>query len=284
MAAELHVHLEGSIAAADLGLAPFAFDDFAGFIQCFKSVVLCLQDPEDYARVTRALCASFVEQQIDYAEVTLSAGVVLWRQHDLRAVVAAVLDASRESNVYWNLDAVRQFGPDAALRVAEIAGEYSGGRVVSFGIGGDEVAAPAGWFKEAYACARGRSLRLTAHAGETDGPASVWAALAIGAERIGHGVRAIDDPVLVKHLGDHQIPLEVCPTSNIRTGAIARWEQHPALALHRAGVPLTLNTDDPAIFGTTLAQEFAVARERLGFTPEELAQVAANAYRFRFGP
>ena len=106
---------------------------------------------------------------------------------------------------------------------------------------------------------------------------------AIGAERIGHGVRAFDDPVLVKHLAERQIPLEVCPTSNIRTGAIACWEQHPALALHRAGVPLTLNTDDPAIFETSLAQEFAIARERLGFTPDALTQVAANAYRFRFG-
>ena len=177
MAAELHVHLEGSIAAAELGLEPFAFQDFAGFIQCFKSVVLCLQEPEDYARVTRALCARLEEQQIDYAEITLSAGVVLWRQHDLRAVIAAVLEASRPYNVYWNLDAVRQFGPDAALRVAEIAGEYTGQRVVSFGIGGDEVAAPAAWFHDAYACARSNGLRLTAHAGETDGPASVWAAL-----------------------------------------------------------------------------------------------------------
>jgi aminodeoxyfutalosine deaminase len=282
MAAELHLHLEGSAAAEELGLEPFAFTDFAGFIQCFKNVVLCLNQPADYAHVTRALLRRLAQEGIDYAEITLSAGVVLWKKQDLRAVVDTVLAASSGHNVLWNLDAVRQFGADAAMPVAEIAAEYVGRGVVSFGIGGDEVAAPAPAFREAYAFARSKGLRLTAHAGETDGPASVWAALEIGAERIGHGVRSIDDPVLVRHLSDHHIPLEVCPTSNIRTGAIKSWREHPALALHRAGVPITLNTDDPAIFGTTLAQEFALARDVLGFTSGELAAVAENAYRYRF--
>ncbi len=282
MAAELHLHLEGSVAAAELGLPPFAFDDFAGFIQCFKAVVLCLNTPEDYVRITRALLRRLAAEQIDYAEVTLSAGVVLWKKQDLRAVIEAITAETAGSRVYWNLDAVRQFGADAAMRVAEIAAEYAGRGVISFGIGGDEVAAPAILFRDVYAFARQAGLRLTAHAGETDGPASVWAALEIGAERIGHGVRAIDDPVLVRHLADHQIPLEVCPTSNICTGAIKDWDQHPARALHRAGVPITLNTDDPAIFSTTLAQEFTIAEQRLGFTRDELAVVAANAYRYRF--
>jgi adenosine deaminase len=116
------------------------------------------------------------------------------------------------------------------------------------------------------------------HAGETAGAESVWSAVRLGADRIGHGIRAIDDPSLVRELAARRIPLEVCITSNLATGAVASLAEHPALRLHRAGVPITLNTDDPAIFSTTLAREFAVAAE-LGFTRDELADVAANASR-----
>ena len=268
--------------AAALGLKPYEYTGFAGFLQCFKSVVQCLNTPEDYARITQALLGELHRAGIDYAEVTLSAGVVLWKGQDLRAVFEAIREACDGANVQWQMDAVRQFGPEAAMRVAEIAAEYAGAGVVSFGIGGDEKAGPAHWFKEVFHHAREHGLRLTAHAGESDGPASIWQALEIGAERIGHGIRAIEDPALVRHLATHQIPLEVCLTSNVLTGVVASIEQHPARRLFLAGVPITLNTDDPAIFGTTLEREFQIARESLGFRDEELQQIAANAYRFRF--
>ena len=282
MAAELHLHLEGSVPAAALGLEPYQYTGFSGFLQCFKSVVQCLNSPEDYARITRELLRELADAGIDYAEVTLSAGVVLWKGQDLRAVFEAIRGASAGANIQWHMDAVRQFGPAAAMQVARIAAEYAGAGVISFGIGGDEQTGPAHWFKDVFRFARDRGLRLTAHAGESDGPASIWQALEIGAERIGHGIRAIEDAALVRHLALHQIPLEVCLTSNVLTGVVASLEDHPARRLYLEGVPITLNTDDPAIFGTTLAHEFQIARKRLGFTPAELDQIAANAYRFRF--
>ena len=291
---ELHLHLEGSVDPATLRLldptltveeseAPYRFTDFAGFIRCFTFIALRLRTPEDYALITRRLVAALGQQGVRYAEVTLAAGVLLWKGRELApywdAVRAASLDGPVE--ILWNLDAVRQFGSDPAWRVAEFAGSRMGDGVVSIGIGGDERRGPAGWFRDVYAFARSKGLRLTAHAGETEGPASIWAALEIGAERIGHGIRAIDDPVLVRHLRDHQIPLEVCPTSNVCTGAVASMKSHPLRRLFDAGVPITLSTDDPGVFRCTLQEEFEAARG-LGITSRDLWEMVGNAHRFRF--
>jgi aminodeoxyfutalosine deaminase len=287
--AELHLHLEGSVepeTLRSLGAPPvsYEFKDFAGFIESFKQVSRALKTPEDYALITGALCRRLKAEDITYAEITLAAGVVLWKQQDLSAVYNAVRAASLNSEieVLWNLDSIRHFGPDLAWQVARFAAGQTGNGVVSIGIGGDEVAGPAAWFRDVYQFAREQGLHLTAHAGETDGPASIWSALEIGAERIGHGIRSIDDPVLVAHLATHQIPLELGITSNVRTGAVASLAQHPVRKLFDAGVPITLNTDDPAIFSTTLAQEFELARKHFGFTGAQLAQLQANAWKFRF--
>jgi aminodeoxyfutalosine deaminase len=291
---ELHLHLEGSIDLATLRLldpeltpeetrAPYRFSDFAGFIECFKFIALRLRTPEDYALVARRLATSLEEQGVGYAEVTLSAGVLLWRGHEIApyydAVRAATLGGTVE--VRWILDAIRHFGTEQAWRVAEFAARRVDDGVVAIGIGGDESRGPADWFRDVYRFARSRGLHLTAHAGETDGPASIWAALEIGSERIGHGIRAIDDPVLMRHLRDHQIPLEVCLTSNVCTGAVASIESHPLRKLYDAGIPITLSTDDPGIFRCTLRGEFEAAR-RLGLSSQQLRHIISTADRARF--
>jgi len=154
--------------------------------------------------------------------------------------------------------------------------------VVAFGIGGSEDRGPAEWFTEVFAAARCAGLRLTAHAGEGTSPQSVWAALELGAERIGHGISAVDDPVLLRHLRDRGIPLEVCITSNLITGVVKRIEEHPVRKLFDAGVPITLATDDPAMFRCTLVGEYEVAARAFAFTQTELRGLAKNGFRFAF--
>ena len=292
--AELHLHLEGSVEPETMqeiepGLsleeirAIYRFTDFLGFLQSFKWVVERLRTPEHYAHITRRLLERLISQNVRYAEITLSAGVVLWKGQEFAPVYSAVRQAAGEFDieVRWILDAVRQFGVDAAMRVAELAAERVNDGVVAIGIGGDEARGPAQWFAGVYGVARSAGLTLTAHAGETTGPESIWAALDIGAQRIGHGIRAIEDPVLLRELCDRQVPLEVCITSNVLTGSVASFEAHPVRRLYDAGVPIILNTDDPAMFATTLWREYDVAARHFGFSDTQLRQVAENAFRFR---
>lgn len=268
--------------------AVWSFTNFAGFLECFKFIAQRLRGPRDYALITRRMMESLAAQNITYAEVTLGAGVVLWRGFDFASVWRSIREAQREAEsrspvrVWWNLDAIRQFGPDHAMDVARLAATYADDGVISFGIGGDELRGPALELRDAYRYAKDAGLRLTAHAGETDGPQSIRDALAVGAERIGHGIRAVDDPDLMRRLREERIPLEVCITSNVKTGAVASLDVHPVRRLFDAGVPITLSTDDPGLFETDLAREFALARDVFGFSQAELAEVAAAANTFRF--
>jgi aminodeoxyfutalosine deaminase len=293
--AELHLHLEGSV-TPDLmqELAPalsaeeirsrFGFGTFTGFLECYKWVVEHLQCPEDYALVARRLLASLERQNVRYAEITISAGVILWKKQEFAPIYDALQREAAASSVAvrWNLDAVRHFGVEHAMQVAELAVELVDKGVVSFGIGGDEVRGPADWFTEVYQFAKASGLRLTAHAGETAGPESVWGALRLGAERIGHGIRAVDDPALMRHLRDHDIPLEICISSNVATGAVESLRAHPVRRLYEAGVPIVLNTDDPGLFATTLEREYDLAVSEFGFSEAELAQIAENGFRYAF--
>lgn len=296
---ELHVHLEGTVdretaLLLDPSLTPnlvdqaWKFTDFAGFLSCFKFVVQRLKGPKDYALITRRMIESFSEQGISYAEVTLAAGVVLWRGFDFNQVWQAIREAQDGAQaatgveIHWNLDAIRQFGPDHVMEVARVAARYVDDGAISFGIGGDEVAGPAALFRDAYQYARDAGLRLTAHAGETGGPESIRAALAIGAERIGHGIRAAGDPDLMRRLREENIPLEVSLTSNVKTGAVRTLAEHPIRTLYDAGVPLTLNTDDPGIFETTLDREFQLARTLFSFSENEIKSLKSNAEKYRF--
>jgi aminodeoxyfutalosine deaminase len=291
--AELHVHLEGSIGpetllAIDPALtreeieSNLTCSSFPQFLQGYIWVNKKLEKPEHYALATRHLLDSLADQDVTYAEVTLSAGVVLWKQQDLAAVYDAVWRESQRSSihVFWILDAIRQFGPEKGMDVARFAVSRRDDGVIAYGIGGDEVRGPAHWFRDVFAYARDGGLRLVCHAGETAGPESIWGALAIGAERIGHGIAAAQDPRLMAQLRQDNIPLEVCISSNVCTGAVESLGAHPVGALYSAGVPITIHTDDPAFFRTTLTREYELAGS-FGLPGEELA---ANSFRFAFGP
>jgi adenosine deaminase/aminodeoxyfutalosine deaminase len=294
--AELHLHLEGSVEpetmreldprlTLDEIRARYRVPDFAGFIECFKWVSGCLHTPADYELITRRLLERLAAQNVVYAEITLAAGVILWKEQDAHAVYDAVRRAAADSpvEVHWIFDAVRHFGADHGMAVARLAAERAKDGVVAFGLGGDESRGPASWFADAFRYARDHGLHTVAHAGETTNSASVWEAIRIGAERIGHGIRAADDPALLSYLREHDIPLEICISSNVATGAVADLQSHPAKVIFDSGVPLTLNTDDPGIFGTTLSREYQIARQALGFSEDELSAMAANSFRYRFG-
>ena len=290
--AELHVHLEGSIGpdtlmAIDPSLTREEIESnltctsFAQFLQGYIWISKKLERPEHYALATRHLLESLASQGVTYAEITLSAGVVLWKQQDLAAVYEAVWRESERSSIqtFWILDAIRQFGPEKGMAVAEFAVSRRDQGTVAYGIGGDEVRGPAHWFRDVFAYARDNGLHLVCHAGETAGPESVWGALAIGAERIGHGIAAVHDPALMAQLRQDNIPLEVCISSNLCTGAVASLEEHPVRALYDAGVPITINTDDPAFFRTTLSREYDLAEKTFGLPAGELA---ANGFQYAF--
>jgi len=294
-AAELHVHLEGSVEPETLleiqpSLtraeieASTSYTDFAGFLKAFVWVNKFLKQPDDYARVARRLLERLAQEGVTYAEVTLSVGVVLWKQQDFAPVFDALSREATRSpiTVRWIFDAIRQFGTEPAKPVFDLAAERVGEGVVAIGLGGDEVRGPATLFADLFREARDRGLRLTCHAGEIAGPESVWQALEIGAERIGHGIRSIDDPKLVAYLAQNKIPLEVCITSNVRTGAVASLSDHPVKRLYDAGVLIILNTDDPALFGCTLTSEFELALREFGFTDEQLGGLAKNAFVYAF--
>jgi aminodeoxyfutalosine deaminase len=216
--------------------------------------------------------------------VTLSAGMMLWKGHEFAPIYDALQREACNAplKILWILDATRQFGAEAAKPVFELAAERLNDGVVAIGIGGFEAGGPALWFKDLYREARDRGLRLTAHAGEVTDAQSIWDALEIGAERIGHGIRAIDDPKLMEHLRDRNIPLEISITSNVRTAAVPSIEEHPVRRLFDAGVPIVLNTDDPALFECTLTSEYALARGRFGFTDAELDRLAQNSLKYAF--
>ena len=293
--AELHLHLDGSVEPETLLeidpsltreeiAANTSYSDFAGFLKSFVWVNKRLRTPDDYARVARRLFDRLEREGVTYAEVILSVGVVLWKEQNLPPIYGALIrEASRSRiTVRWIFDAIRQFGPETAKPVFDLAAERVGEGVIAIGLGGDEERGPARLFADLYREARDRGLRLTCHAGEMAGPASVWEALEIGSERIGHGIRAIEDPTLVAHLTAKNIPLEVCITSNLRTGAVASLAAHPVRRLYDAGVPIILNSDDPALFGCTLTSEYELAAREFGFTEGQLAGLARNAFRYAF--
>ena len=310
--AELHLHLEGTILPQTLvelssrhdaqpitltqARTLYRFDDFTSFIECFKAVTRRLVNPEDYELAAWRMIQQLAKQGVVHAEVYISVGVIyMWRNFDPRALepIFAGLERARERGqrelgltLYWIFDAVRHFTVEEAERVFRKAAEmrpYSPS-IIGIGLGGDERRAGSEPFRALYADAAHAGLRLTNHAGETTGPAAIWEALAIGSERIGHALSAIQDAALVAELKSRAIPLELNPTSNVRTGVCPSFAHHPLRQYFDAGLLVTLNSDDPAFFGSDLANEYLLAHTQQGFTREELRQLAANSIRASFLP
>jgi adenosine deaminase len=250
-----------------------------------------LETPSDYALITSRLMEWLAAQNVRYAEITLAAGVLLWKKQSVPAVFEAVARAAGETGsrlgvrVNWIFDAVRQFGAGHARAVLSWAARFRSAAVVAFGIGGDEEKGPAGRFVDVYREARDLGLHVTAHAGETVGPESIReAVLLLGAERIGHGLTAAQDEAVMSLLRERRIPLEVCPTSNVCTGVLARLEDHPLPRFLKSNLAVTLNSDDPAMFGTSLEDEFLLAARTFALTAKDILQLSQEAIRSTFLP
>jgi adenosine deaminase len=303
--AELHVHLEGTIAPATArelarrngrelparlfdGEAAYRWRDFGEFLATYDAAAYAIGSAEDYAEVTRDYLTSLAADGAIYAELTLSpqhaalAGVG-WDEH-LAGVAAGAADARRETGIESRgiVTALRHEPPGRALELARrLAGEPHP-FITGFGLAGDEKAAPAADFAPAFEVAAGAGLGCTVHAGEVLGPESIRAALELPIARIGHGVRAIEDVSVVAALAERGVVLEVCPSSNLALGVYPTPEDHPLRRLFQAGVRVTLGSDDPPHFNTTLAREYDLAERRLGFDREELRRITRTAIEAAF--
>jgi adenosine deaminase/aminodeoxyfutalosine deaminase len=303
--AELHLHLEGAVDPATLlelrerhgeHATPtevaqlYNFTDFASFLMAFKAVSEHLRGPDDYEFIAYRLMQQLKAENILHAEVYVAVGICLRRKQDFPAIFDGLergrIRGARDFGVslLWIFDATRHFGVEQAQRVFELAVFYRERNVVGVGIGGDELKGPPELFRSVYNYALEHGLRLTAHAGETGPPESIWGALNLRAERIGHGFTAAQDADLIDELGQRQIPVEICLTSNVRTGVCPAIAEHPVKRYFEQGVMITLNTDDPALFGTTLNREYQLAQETFAFTDEHLRELARNSFEASFLP
>lgn len=279
----------GRVLSVDDARALYDYQNFVGFLMAFKAVTERLRDPEDYELVAYRMIEKLAREGVVYAEVYVSVGVIFWRGQEFDPLFEG-MERGRERGekdfgvkLRWIFDAVRHFGPDEASKVAQKAIELRSRNVIGIGIGGDEARGPAENFRDIYAHAAAEGLHLTAHAGESTGPESIWSALRdLKAERIGHGLHAIEDPTLVRHLAETRTPVEVCVTSNVRTGCCRALREHPVRKLFDAGVCITIATDDPEMFHTTLCGEYQLLQEMFGFSDEELREVASNSFRASF--
>ena len=288
----LHCHLEGSLRAQTFleltardGISTryrpseevegprdpesvYRFSDFREFLLTFAAVSRSLARPDDYARLAREFAADARAQGVVYGELFVSPSVWAFFHPELdvrHAVVAVADELARVEGADFQLilDVTRNFGAESAMRTAQLAAQLGDHGVVGIGLGGDEARFAAELFEDVFAFARSRGLRTVAHAGEAAGAQSVRASLEVlRAERIGHGVRALEDAAVVDLLRERGVPLEICPTSNFLTGAARREHPHPLHDLDAAGVTVTIDADDPALFNTSIAQEYLyVARE-----------------------
>lgn len=305
---ELHLHLEGAAPPAFIrGLAAeksvdisgvfgpdgsYAYDDFWHFLKVYEAATSVLRSPEDYARLTKAVLEECAAVGVVYAETFLSPDfcggrdVAAWREY-LAAIIEAADEAERHDGILLRgvVTCIRHFGPEKAKETALCAAETAGDWVVGFGIAGDEATGAPKDFAWAFDAAREAGLGLTAHAGEWGGPDSVRAALDdLRVTRIGHGVRAIEDPALVDRLAEDEIVLEVCPGSNVALGLYPNWQSHPIETLRERGVKVTVSTDDPPFFHTTMVREYQELNRAFGWDETAFRDLAKTSAEAAFSP
>lgn len=267
----------------------FTFKDFAHFVEIYLSVVDLIRDAEDVRLLTYEVARDMARQNIRYAELTVSPYSSVRRGIPDVAFMEAIEDARKAAEselgvvLRWCFDIPGEAGLTAAEETARLAVDLRPEGLVSFGLGGPEIGVPRPQFKPHFDRAIAAGLRSVPHAGETTGPETIWDALNhLRAERIGHGTSATQDPRLLEHLAEHRIPLEVCPTSNIATRAVRTLDEHPIKDMVAAGVLVTINSDDPPMFGTDLNNEYAVAARLLDLDEAGLAALAKNAVEASF--
>ena len=304
--AELHVHHVGSasprivsdLAARHPGVVPsdpeelrkfYEFRDFAHFIEVYLAVVDLIKTAEDVRLLTYEVAREMSDQQIRYAELTCTPYTSVATGIPIEAYTEAIEDArvAAETDfglvLRWIYDIPGEFGLPAAEATLGYALDHRVDALVGFGLGGPEVGVPRPQFQPHFDAARAAGLRSVPHAGETTGPETVWDALRLlGAERIGHGTTSVQDPALLAHLAEHAIPLEVCPSSNIATRAVEAIADHPIVAFRDTGIIVTVNSDDPPMFGTTLNREYEIAADLLALDEVGVAELARTAVRASF--
>jgi aminodeoxyfutalosine deaminase len=306
--AELHVHHVGSasprivseLAERHPGVVPsdpdelrdfFAFRDFGHFIEVYLAVVDLIRTPDDLRMLTYEVARDMTTQSLRYAELTCTPYTSVVRGIPIEAYTEAIEDARVAAErdfglvLRWIYDIPGESGIPAADATLDYALHHAPQALVGFGLGGPEVGVPRPQFERHFDAARAAGLHSVPHAGETTGPSTVWDALRVlGAERIGHGTSAAEDPELLAHLARRGITLEVCPTSNVATRAVESLDVHPLRTFVEAGVPVTINSDDPPMFGTTLNEEYAVAAELLDLDEQGLAGLARTAVAASWAP
>jgi adenosine deaminase len=306
--AELHVHHVGSaspaivaeLAQRHAGSTPvpadpalltdyFTFTDFGHFIEVYLSVVDLIRDAEDVWTLTYEIARELAGQNVRYAELTLTPYSSIRRGIAAEAFCEAVEDARRRAvtdhgvQLNWCFDIPGEAGLEAADVTLDVALRQRPDGLVSFGLGGPEQGVPRAQFAPHFAAARAAGLRSVPHAGESTGPETIWDSLThLGADRIGHGIAAAQDPRLMAHLREHEISLEICPTSNVCTRSVPSLAEHPLPTLVAAGVLVTINSDDPPMFSTTLNREYAVAADLLGLDESGVADLARAAVTASF--
>ncbi|HQF03918.1 MAG TPA: adenosine deaminase [Phycicoccus sp.] len=307
--AELHVHHVGSarpetVAALaarhpDAGVPQdlealkdfFTFTDFAHFIDVYLATVALLRTPEDIRLLTYEVAEGLAAQQVRYAELTMTPFTSVRMGIPIEAYTEAIEDARMAAErdlglvLRWIYDIPGEAGLESADATISYAVEHGPAALVGFGLGGPEIGVPRPQFKPHFDRARAAGLHSVPHSGESTGPETIWDAIReLGAERIGHGIAAIHDPALVEYLAAHRIPLEVSPTSNLATRVVERIEEHPVRALRDAGVIVTINSDDPPMFGTTLNREYEIAADLLDLDEQGLRDLATTAIDVSFAP
>jgi aminodeoxyfutalosine deaminase len=306
---ELHVHLVGSapvetvltlagrhldrgVPASEAGLREFySFRDFPHFIDVYTAVSRLLSEPEDIADLVRGVARNLARQNVRYAEIQFGP-YAFQRQGMPDAVITEALDAGARdalaehgTRLAWIIEFPGQHAGEHAESALRLALTNPPAGLVGFGVGGIEAgrAPHTAIIRDVFRAAHAAGLRCNPHAGETTGPETVWEAVShLHAERIGHGIRSLDDPALVAYLAERQLPVDVSPTSNVCTRCVPSFPEHPLRRMTEAGLFVTLNSDDPPMFGTSLSNEYLVAGRDLGFSPAELAGLAANGVRASF--